>query len=90
MPAGTPLPLAGAEIKMTYRRAGERKERLVLSLGAGIEITNAPLGMCKVSKQVLPLAVGNYNWEIIIRLQSGEVKPLLVGRQNITRVGLSA
>jgi hypothetical protein len=86
-PAGTPLPLEGAHLKMIYRRAGERRVRLSLSTGAGIQITDPAAGVFQVPARILDLPAGTYYWEIIVTFSSGEVVPLFVGTQEITRIG---
>jgi hypothetical protein len=84
-PAGTALNLSGAQLRMTYRRIGERLERLTLALGSGIEITNATGGVFRVLAQVLPLVAGLYCWEIVVTLAGGEIIALFVGTQEITK-----
>ena len=87
-PAGSPLSLVGAQLTMTWRRVGERTERLRLSVGAGIQITNPSGGVCKIQSQILPLAAGSYNWEIIVILADGVTLPVFAGTQSINRIGV--
>ncbi len=86
-PAGTPLDLTGAQLRMVYRRVGEQLERLALAVGAGIQITNPPGGVFRVLPQVFSLPVGLYYWEIIVTLSTGEIIPIFAGTQEITRIG---
>lgn len=86
-PAGTPLDLTSAQLRMVYRRLGEDPESLALAVGAGIEITDAEAGVFRVSPQVLPLKAGHYYWEIFLTQASGTIVPLFAGTQEITRVG---
>jgi hypothetical protein len=86
-PPGTPLDLTGAQLRMVYRRVGERLERLNLVVGAGIQITNAAGGIFRVIPQVLPLSAGSYYWEIILTQANGLIIPLFAGTQEITRIG---
>lgn len=90
MPAGAPVGLAGADLRMIYRRVGERTERLNLELGSGIEIVNAANGQFRVQQQVLPLAAGLYYWEIIVTLSTGLIVPIFAGTQEITRIGMAS
>ena len=85
---GTPISLSGAEIEMRFRRAGERMERLLLTIGGGIQILNEALGVFKIPPRILPLTAGTYYWDMLVTLASGEVLLLLVGTQEITRIGL--
>lgn len=85
---GAPFDLTGAALRMIYRRMGERVERVVLSLGAGIEMINASLGQFRVPPQVLPLEAGVYYWELIMTKADGIILPLLIGTHEITRHGL--
>lgn len=72
---------------MIYRRVGENLERLILSVGAGIEITNAASGIFSVLPQILPLTAGTYYWEIILTLANGVVVILFASTQEIKRIG---
>lgn len=83
-----PVNLTGAEISMVYRRVGERRERLALQVGSGIQVTQAIAGIFKVLPQILPLPVGTYYWEIKTKLANGEIYPPLAGTQEITRIGV--
>ena len=87
MPAGTPLNLTGAQLRMVYRRVGEHVERLAMTIGAGIQITNPAGGVFRVPPQVLPLPVGLYYWEIVVTLSTGVIIPIFAGTQEITRIG---
>lgn len=89
-PAGTPLNLTSAQPRMTYYTVGERRERLNLAVGAGIQLTNAAGGVFRVLPQVLPLAAGLYYWEIIVTLSTGEIVPIFAGTQEITRIGIAS
>ena len=86
-PAGTPLNLTDAQLRMVYRRIGENLERLNLAIGGGIQITNAAGGVFRVLPQILPLTAGNYYWEIILTQANGTIIPLFAGTQEITRLG---
>ena len=86
-PAGTPLNLTDAQLRMVYRRVGENLERLNLVVGAGIQITNAASGVFRVIPQILPLTAGSYYWEIILTQANGTIIPLFAGTQEITRLG---
>ena len=86
-PAGTPLNLTDAQLRMVYRRVGENLERLNLVVGAGIQITNAASGVFRVIPQILPLTAGSYYWEIIFTQANGTIIPLFAGTQEITRLG---
>ncbi len=90
MPEGTPLDLTGAQLRMVYRRVGERAERLTMAVGSGIQITNAAGGVFRVLQQVLPLPAGLYHWEIIITLSTGLIVPIFAGTQEITRIGIAS
>jgi hypothetical protein len=86
-PAGTPLNLTNAQLRMVYRRVGENLERLSLAVGTGIQITNAAGGVFRVMPQVLPLTAGTYYWEIILTQSNGTIIPLFAGTHEITRIG---
>jgi hypothetical protein len=72
---------------MVYRRVGENLERLTLTVGSGVQITDAVGGVFRVLPQVLPLAAGLYYWEIIVTLATGVIVPLFAGTQEVTRIG---
>jgi hypothetical protein len=63
-------------------------DRLLLTIGEGIQILNAALGVFKIPPRILPLTTGTYYWDLLVTLASGEVLPLLVGTLEITRIGL--
>jgi hypothetical protein len=86
-PAGTPLNLTNAQLRMIWRRVGENLERLNLVVGAGIQNTNAAGGVFRVIPQILPLTAGSYYWEIILTQANGSIIPLFAGTQEITRLG---
>ena len=86
-PAGTPMNLTNAQLRMIWRRVGENLERLNLVVGAGIQITNAAGGVFRVIPQILPLTAGCYYWEIILTQANGSIIPLFAGTQEITRLG---
>lgn len=86
-PAGTPIDLTGAQLRMVYRRVGENLERLKLVVGAGIQLTNPAGGVFQVMPQILPLTAGTYYWEIILTQANGTIIPLFAGTQEITRLG---
>jgi hypothetical protein len=86
-PAGTPMNLTNAQLRMIWRRVGENLERLNLVVGAGIQITNAAGGVFQVIPQILPLTAGRYYWEIILTQANGSIIPLFAGTQEITRLG---
>jgi hypothetical protein len=83
-----PLSLANAEVNMIYRRVGERRERLRLAVGAGIEITGPAIGKFKVLPQILPLTPGIYYWELLVRLSTGLKVAIFTGTQEINRIGV--
>ena len=83
-----PINLENAQITMAWRRAGERATRLALTVGNGVQIINGPGGIFQIIPQVLALAAGLYYWEITVRLETGIVYAILIGTQEIVRVGL--
>jgi hypothetical protein len=83
-----PINLTGAAVSMVYRRAGERRERLRLVIGNGIEIIEAIAGKLRVLPQILPLSVGNYIWELETRLGDNSNYVFLKGTHSITRMGV--
>lgn len=87
MPVGTPLNLTGAQLRMIYRRVGENLERLTLTVGAGIEVTNAAGGVFRMPPQVLPLTAGLYYWEIALVTAAGLSVVPFAGTHEITRIG---
>lgn len=83
-----PINLAGAVVDMTYRRVGEKTQQLSLGLGAGITLVSAAEGEVRVEPQILPLPAGDYYYELIVQLAAGIKLPILVGTQEITRLGV--
>jgi hypothetical protein len=89
-PNGQAFNLTGAALRMVYRRVGEQQERLVLTVGSGITITNAAEGRARVDEQILPLTPGTYYWELLVTQANGVVLPVFAGTQEITRIGVSS
>lgn len=87
--AGNPLDLEGAAVDWRLYDS-QRTERVHLSLSAGIEVTNAAGGLCKITvtaQQSATLAQGNYRDEIVVTLASGFVCTQAVGAIMVLKPG---
>ena len=75
------LNLTGAIIKMQVKK--DACSSAVLSLtsvaSAGITITNAVNGQFKINEQIINIKPCNYQYDIQIELESGEIKTYLGG-----------
>ena len=83
-----PINLSGAVVDMTYRRVGKKTQQHSLGIGAGITLVSAEDGKLRVPPQILPLPAGDYYFELTVQLAAGDKLPILVGTQEITRLGV--
>lgn len=70
-----PLDLTGAAIKAQFGHAPS----LVLSIGAGIAVTNAAGGAFRFDSRIIDLPAGTYPYDIQITLASGVVRTYISG-----------
>ena len=71
-----PLDLTGAVIRMQVKKDACSTALLTLTSveSDGITITNASLGQFKINEQIITIPTCNYQYDIQITLDSGEVK----------------
>lgn len=61
---GAPLNLTGASINLDFLGARSSVAALTLSVGSGIVITNAALGILTISERIMNLEAGLYKIEL--------------------------
>jgi hypothetical protein len=78
------IDLTGASIKCDFEPIGSKCAVLSMTQTSGITITNASSGVLQFNSQVIDIAVGVYEYDMLFTFSSGAKKVYISGRMTIT------
>jgi len=78
------IDLTGAAIKCDFESIGNNCIALTMTESSGISITDATNGKLQFNSQVIDIAVGAYEYDMLFTLTSGVKKVYVSGRMTVT------